>query len=311
MINSHGESTYQNPINQVHNFDDEDNQLQGDLTDESISEDAEEKEDYENQSDESSCERSKLISTNYSASKREVLQAWKNILKQHPWSVSDPGPPSLVAESCHRGYYSSPTMLGGVLLADQQGGQEGKFTWLVTRVMSKTLGNKAFLKWVFIVLNVIVELCQATFTQEAAQGKMGHHYYLKLSIITSSICLTMSLVETFHEGYMGFCYPGNRIQGRDFARFSLYFGLVSSMIQLILNLVAKFTKKSIIKFDYVPLLLSVCYLAAEIIASREKTSLAGIVKCKSHGYNAVEFTSFDDDGNWVLECPECQIEDST
>lgn len=243
----------------------------------------------------------------YSATNNEEsLQVLRNFLKQYPWSVSDPGLPSSRVESPPREYNSSPLLMGGSeeqklresspllmgeLQVEEQNRDQGNYnSFLVSnslfhvlrKLRPKTLGNKDFLKWVFIVLNVLVEFFQAVFAQEKNNGKIGRQTYLKLSIITSSICLMMVLVEAFHDGkrygvvwqQRGYCcwfyYPGN--EGRLFGKFSLYFGLISSMIQLIINLTEKLAKKDLVKFDYMPLLLAVCYLAAAIIASREKTS---------------------------------------
>ncbi|KAJ8452543.1 hypothetical protein Cgig2_000132 [Carnegiea gigantea] len=154
---------------------------------------------------------------------------------------------------------------------------------------------KAFLRWLFIILNVAIEVYQATIDQEEAKGKMGRQNYLKWSIITSTFCLLMSLLEAVYEGRSsgavwrrrGYCcwfYA----QGRLFGKFFLYFGIISSVIQLVVNLTAKYTNQDFIKFDYVPLSLAMGHFVAAMFASREKASLSAIVECKMHGYNAAE-----------------------
>ena len=276
----------------------------------------------------------------HTASNSRAVQAWKDLLKLHPWSVSDPGPASLLILDVRDRKYSasSPLLKGGVPPQhkphpDQQGDYlqplletghnneelTGCFGTPTRAILPKKLRHKAFLRWVFIVLNVVFEVCQAALAQEAAH--LGRRFYLKLSVITSSVCLMMSLVEAFHEGRSkgvvwqkrGHCcwfyYPGT--QGRLFGRFSLYFGIICSMIQLVLNVIEKLTRKALIKFDIVPLLLSVCYLVAAMVASPEqKDGSLAIVKCKTHGYNAAEATSIIDGhkSSSVFECPECQLE---
>lgn len=176
---------------------------------------------------------------------------------------------------------------------------------------------KAFLRWLFIILNVVTEVYQATIDQEEAQGKMGRQNYLKWSIITSSVCLLMSLVEAVYEGRSsgaawrrrGYCcwfYA----QGRLFGKFFLYFGIISSMIQLVVNLTANYTNQDFIKFDYVPLLLAVGHFVAAMFASREDLiGLSAIVECKTHGYNAAEAMIVDGLNTQVFACPQCQMED--
>ncbi|KAJ8452545.1 hypothetical protein Cgig2_000134 [Carnegiea gigantea] len=164
---------------------------------------------------------------------------------------------------------------------------------------------KAFLRWLFIILNVAIEVYQATIYQEEAKGKMGRQNYLKWSIITSSFCLLMSLLEAACEGRSsgavwrrrGYCcwfYA----QGRLFGKFFLYFGIISSMIQLV----------DFVKFNYVPLLLAMGHFVAAMFASREKAGLAATVKCKTHGYNAAEAMIVDGLNTQVFACPQCQME---
>lgn len=174
---------------------------------------------------------------------------------------------------------------------------------------------KAFLRWLFIILNVAIEVYQATINQEEAQGKMGRQNYLKWSIITSSVCLLMSLVEAVYDGRSsgavwrrrGYCcwfYA----QGRLFGKFFLYFGIISSMIQLVINLSASYTNQDFVKFDYVPLLLAMGHFVAAMFASREKAGLSAIVECKTHGYNAAEAMIVDGLDTRVFACPQCQME---
>ncbi|KAJ8450979.1 hypothetical protein Cgig2_032604 [Carnegiea gigantea] len=298
--------------------------------------------DDEDQTDEAKCETSVLLpsSPSHAASDSRALQAWGRLVKRHPSSVSDPGPPPLVVlEVSDRKYSTScPLLKGGVLLPqhkpphDQQGNYRqplpetdysnaqsaGRFGTATRAILSRKLERKALLRWVFIVLNVVFEVCQAALAQEVPH--LGRQFYLKLSIITSSVCLMMSLVEAFHEGRSSgvvwqkrghccwFYYPGTR--GRLFGRFSLYFGIICSMIQLLVNLIEKFTGKDLIKFDFVPLLLSVCYLVAAMIAPHEQDSSLAIVKCQTHGYNAAQAASMDGHMSSVFECPECRLENA-
>uniref|UniRef100_A0A7C9DBY4 Disease resistance N-terminal domain-containing protein n=1 Tax=Opuntia streptacantha TaxID=393608 RepID=A0A7C9DBY4_OPUST len=174
--------------------------------------------------------------------------------------------------------------------------------------LSKTPRGKASLKWVFIVLNVVFEVCQAALSQEAGQGKISRPIYLTLSIITSCLCLIMSLVEAYCEGRRSevvwqkrggccwFYHPGE--QGRLFGRFSLYFGIICSMVQLIINLIAKFIRKDFLKFDYVPLLLSVGYMLAAFIESQGKTTSV-TANCEHHGRRSPTGV-----------CPGCKAEHS-
>lgn len=270
---------------------------------------------------ESCTELSVLLPKNYSASTQE--------------SASYPGPPSSRVHSSLRAYHSFPLTEKQQQVdqgncqdfsfdLEKQSGDQGncspKYFDMLKAIMSRTLGNKNFLKWVFIVLNVLVEICQATFAQEAAQGNIRRHIYLKLSIVTSTICLVMSVLEILQEvkesevvwQKRGHCcwfyYVG--MEGKLFGRFSLYFGVISSMIQLIINVTEKLFKKDIIKFDYLPLLLAVCYFAAAAIASCQKNSSA-IVRCKVHGSNTVVGAYVEGQKCRVFECPQCQMEEST
>uniref|UniRef100_A0A803LY73 Uncharacterized protein n=1 Tax=Chenopodium quinoa TaxID=63459 RepID=A0A803LY73_CHEQI len=126
-------------------------------------------------------------------------------------------------------------------------------------------------------VHVVIEVCQATFSQENAQGKLNTPFYLKLNTITSAFCLMISIIETIHEKKKSkvvwqkngcFClgwfyYPGR--ERRIFGRFSLIFGVVSSMVQLCINLVALVMNKNFLKFDILPLLLSFGYLVAAMV----------------------------------------------
>lgn len=163
-----------------------------------------------------------------------------------------------------------------------------------------------FFKWVFIVVNVVIEVCQATLAQENAIGKLSTPFYLKLSVITSSICLMISLVEAIHEGkeskvvwrkrgcFGWFYYPGARQeQRRLFARFALIFGVVSSMVQCCINLIALVINKSFVKFETLPLLLSSGYLVAALVDNGGKE----MVKCEVHG-------------RCVAECSRCKVDAS-
>lgn len=263
----------------------------------------------------------------------EALQKLKSFLKQHPWSVSDPGLPSSRVEHPSRAYISSPLLKGGFeggqqlgtssllkgtfQVEEQHRDQGNKLFDILKIVRSKTLANKSFFKWVFTVLNVLLELWQATLSQEKNEGKMGRQNYLKLSIITSLICSMIALFETFHEGKRcgvvwkrrgnccWFFYPGN--EGRLFGRFSLYFGLISSMVQLIINLIEEVSKKDVVQFDYLPLLLAICYLVATMVASREMPISSIMINCNVHGISYVESTLVEGYESRVFQCPECQI----
>lgn len=172
----------------------------------------------------------------------------------------------------------------------------------------------------FIFLNVIFEACKLTLAQEKNQRKIGKQTYLSLSVITTSICLIIALIEAFHEGKKygvvwqkrGICcwfyYPGN--QGRVFGKVSLYFAIISSIIELILNLIAKLAKKdSGVQFDYMPLLLAICYLVAAISGSREDTSIANVsIRCNVHGIVDAEGTFHGGQESRVFHCPQCQME---
>lgn len=146
-----------------------------------------------------------------------------------------------------------------------------------------------FFKWLFVVLNVVIEVCQAMFSQENAQGNISTSFYIKMSIITSAFCVIISLIEMIYEGkkanvawrnrgYLGwFYYPGR--QRKLFGRFSLIFGVVSSMIQFFINLVELVINKNFLKFDTLPLLLSSGYLVAALVDRGEKD----MIKCEVHG----------------------------
>lgn len=156
-----------------------------------------------------------------------------------------------------------------------------------------------FLKWLSRILNVLIEVCQATFAQENAEMKLSNSNFRRLCVITSLICLIISLVEIIGEGKLskaewrkeGFCcwfyYSG--MQGRLFGKFSLYFGVSSSFVQFCINLTSLVIKKSFIKFDPLPLLLSFGHLVAAM-ADPGKES---VVSCRIHG-------------NCAAKCPLCE-----
>ena len=159
----------------------------------------------------------------------------------------------------------------------------GCFPAEIRVILLGTPWRNAFLKWLLIVLNVVLEIAQAVFTQEKEQGKMHRRIYLSLSISTSCACLLMSLFETCHKAMssrvecrrMGCCWWWwFHSQGRLFGTLALYFGIICSLVQLVVNLIAKFTKKDLIKFDPMALEFALCHLGATIIASRENTGLS-------------------------------------
>lgn len=122
----------------------------------------------------------------------------------------------------------------------------------VYSIYSKLLHEKALFKWIIIVLNVIIELCQAILSQDLAEGVINKSHYGKLSLISASICLITSILDIVFEAIEGgvrwrrrglfpwFYYPGKR--GPRFGTFWLGFGLVSSTIQFGFNLVGYVTK---------------------------------------------------------------------
>ncbi|KAK9690942.1 hypothetical protein RND81_09G165200 [Saponaria officinalis] len=234
------------------------------------------------------------------------LELRKIFKEQHPWSVSDPFPQPLKPEFSPREYNSSPNLKPQV---ERKHRHFSSFS-IQNTIVSNILENKTILKWVIIVLNVFIEIFQAALSQESSQGKIKRGIYLKLCIITSLICLMMSIFEIIHEGKSkgaicvrrGYCCA---IEGELFGNFAIYFGLISSLIQLIVSVTQKCTRRgNVIKFDYLPLLLSICYLIAALIGSRKGTS-RGVVRCKFHGYNDVEGVLIDGYDSWVFECPEC------
>ncbi|KAL9238304.1 hypothetical protein vseg_012741 [Gypsophila vaccaria] len=227
--------------------------------------------------------------------------------QQHPWSISDPFPQQFQPEFSPREYNSSPNLSPHV---DRKYRHISSFNVHQRTIVSSVLRNKTLFKWVIIVLNVFIEVSQAALSQESSRGRIKREIYIKISIVASSICLMMSIFDIFHEAKskgVTCVRRGNCcwFEGELFGDFALYFGLISSLIQLIVSITQKCTRRgSIIKFDYLPLLLSVCYLIAALIGSRKKAS-RGIVRCKFHGYNAVEGMLIDGYDSWVFECPEC------
>lgn len=178
-----------------------------------------------------------------------------------------------------------------------------------------------FFKWILIVLNVVIEVCQATFSQENAQGKLSTPFYLKLNILTSAFCLMISLVETIHEGkkskvvwrtrgYVGwFYYPGR--ERRLFGRFSLIFGVFSSMVQLCINLVALVINKNFLKFDTLPLLLSFGYLVAAMVDQEgQDRTKSEVPDCSWSGveevyrYPSFEWNLIQVDSGWSYSSDE-------
>lgn len=165
------------------------------------------------------------------------------------------------------------------------------------------------------------EVCQATFSQENAQGKLSTPFYLKLNILTSAFCLMISLVETIHEGkkskvvwrtrgYVGwFYYPGR--ERRLFGRFSLIFGVFSSTVQLCINLVALLINKNFLKFDTLPLLLSFGYLVAAMVDQEgQDRTKSEVPDCSWSGveevyrYPSFEWNLIQVDSGWSYSSDE-------
>lgn len=173
------------------------------------------------------------------------------------------------------------------------------------RVKEEDMMKKDKIKLAFALLNVGIELCQALLSQETS--------YRRLGVVLAFICLVFSVVEMVYEakrdrvewkkrgGCYWFYYP--RRNGKVFGTLKLWFGLVSSIAQVCLNLATLETKRAVLKFDYMGLLLSVFYLMAWF-GGRE-TTMRGVMKCGEHGESEIEGRI--EHGGWVFECVHCRM----
>lgn len=194
-------------------------------------------------------------------------------------------------------------------------------SWIkfMSRIRSKmTMDRKNdAVKWLVIIVNVGLELCQAVASTEEEDGRIGGKLYRDLTAVCSWICLVVSTAEFVYEakkngakwrkrrGRYCFYYPG--IHTRVFGGFLLWFGLISSTIQFCLNTAALVVERAVVKFDYLALLLAICLLVAAFIHRGHKESkMAGVVKCVAHGDCGAE--GVFGQGVWVFQCPQCPVE---